>query len=37
MYIEFDDSLITGNDTIDSQHKELISHIQKFVNSCEND
>lgn len=35
MYIEFDDSLITGNETIDSQHKELIEHIQKFVNSCE--
>ncbi|MDD7114177.1 MAG: hemerythrin family protein [Lachnospiraceae bacterium] len=35
MYIEFDDSLITGNETIDSQHKELIDCIQKFVNSCE--
>lgn len=35
MYIEFDDSLITGNETIDAQHKELIEHIQKFVNSCE--
>ena len=28
MYAEFDDSLITGNDLIDSQHKEL---IQKLV------
>ena len=28
MYAEFDDSLITGNDLIDSQHKEL---IQKMV------
>ena len=35
MYIEFDDSLITGNETIDSQHKELIDCIQKFVKSCE--
>ena len=35
MYIEFDDSLITGNETIDAQHKELIEHIQNFVNSCE--
>ncbi len=36
MLIEFDDSLITGNDTIDSQHKELIKKINDLVVSCEN-
>ena len=35
MFIEFDDTLITGNDTIDNQHKELINRIAKFVSSCE--
>ena len=35
MFIEFDDTLITGNDTIDNQHKELIDRISKFVHSCE--
>lgn len=35
MNITFDDNLITGNDTIDSQHKELIERIKLFVDSCE--
>lgn len=29
--ITFDDNLITGNDTIDTQHEELINRIQQFV------
>ena len=28
--ITFDDNLITGNKTIDTQHKELIERIQNF-------
>lgn len=36
MIIEFDDNLITGNDTIDNQHRELITRIRQFVTSCEN-
>lgn len=35
MVIEFDDSLITGNKTIDEQHKELIKKISNLVASCE--
>lgn len=35
MIIEFDDNLITGNKTIDTQHKELIDRIRQFVTSCE--
>lgn len=35
MYIEFNDELYTGNETIDSQHKELIDRIAKFVSACE--
>lgn len=35
MTIEFDDNLITGNNTIDEQHKELICRIKQFVDSCE--
>jgi len=35
MIIEFSDNLITGNDTIDTQHKELIERIAAFVNACE--
>ena len=35
MTIEFDDTLITQNELIDSQHKELIDRIKKFVESCE--
>lgn len=36
MTIEFDDNLITGNSTIDEQHKELIDRIKQFVDSCQN-
>lgn len=35
MYAEFDNSLVTGNETIDSQHKELIAKINKLVDCCE--
>lgn len=35
MIIEFDDNLITGNSTIDDQHKELIDRIRQFVESCQ--
>lgn len=35
MTIEFDDNLITKNDLIDSQHRELINRIKQFVDSCE--
>ena len=35
MRAEFDDSLVTGNDMIDSQHKELIDKINKLLESCE--
>ena len=36
MYAEFDDSLITGNELIDSQHKELIQKINDLLVKCEN-
>lgn len=35
MYAEFDNSLVTGNDIIDSQHKELIEKINKLVDCVE--
>lgn len=35
MYAEFTDDLITGNDMIDSQHKELIGKINDLLVSCE--
>lgn len=35
MYAEFDDSLMTGNEMIDSQHKVLIEKINNLVASCE--
>lgn len=35
MRAEFDESLITGNEMIDSQHKELIEKINKLLESCE--
>lgn len=34
MTIEFDDTLVTQNELIDSQHKELITRIKQFVDSC---
>ena len=36
MYAEFDESLVTGNELIDGQHKELIDKINKLLDSCEN-
>lgn len=35
MYAEFDESLVTGNELIDGQHKELIDKINKLVACCE--
>lgn len=35
MRAEFDDSLVTGNEMIDSQHKELIGKINGLLESCE--
>lgn len=35
MSIEFNDNLLTGNGTIDSQHRELIGRIASFVSACE--
>lgn len=31
---EFDDSLITGDDVIDTQHKELIARINNLLENC---
>lgn len=35
MRIEFDDNLITGNEMIDTQHKELIERTNKFLAKLE--
>ena len=35
MVIEFNDNLLTGNKTIDTQNKELIGRIAAFVSACE--
>lgn len=35
MRAEFDESLVTGNEMIDSQHQELIGKINKLLDSCE--
>lgn len=35
MRAEFDESLVTGNEMIDTQHKELIEKINKLLDSCE--
>lgn len=35
MRAEFSENLITGNELIDSQHKELIDRINKLLESCE--
>ena len=35
MYAEFSDNLVTGNEMIDSHHKELIDRINKLLDSCE--
>lgn len=34
MSIVFDESLYTGNELIDSEHKELIDRVNKLVESC---
>lgn len=34
MYAEFTDNLITGNETLDDQHKELIDRFNKLISSC---
>ena len=34
MGIEFDKSLETGNELIDTQHKELISRVNKLTVEC---
>ncbi len=31
----FDESLVTGNEMIDTQHKELLDKINKLLDSCE--
>ena len=36
MKLEFDKSLVTGNDMIDAQHKELIGKIYSLLTYCEN-
>ena len=35
MYAEFSNNLVTGNEMIDSHHKELIDRINKLLDSCE--
>ena len=35
MRAELSENLITGNELIDSQHKELIDRINKLLDSCE--
>ena len=35
MRAEFDENLVTGNELIDSQHKELIERINLLLKSCE--
>ncbi len=37
MRAEFDDTLITGNEMIDTQHKELIGRINRLLILCENE
>lgn len=35
MRAEFSENLVTGNELIDSQHKELIDRINNLLDSCE--
>ena len=35
MKVEFDNRLVTGNEMIDGQHKELIAKIDKLVTCCQ--
>lgn len=37
MRAKFDETLITGNEKIDNQHKELIERINKLLVLCENE
>lgn len=37
MYVEFTDDLLTGNEMIDEQHKELIGRIHKFQEVLDSD
>lgn len=37
MRAEFSENLVTGNELIDTQHKELIDRINKLLDSCELD
>ena len=34
MRAEFDESSVTGNEMIDTQHRELIDKINKLLDSC---
>ena len=34
MNIEFNESLITGNELIDTQHRELIERVNKLTEDC---
>ncbi len=36
MYAKFDDTLVTGNEMIDNQHRELISRINDLLIKAEN-
>ena len=36
MYAVFNDNLLTGNELIDGQHKEIIEKINKLVSACDN-
>ena len=35
MKVEFDNSLVTGNEMIDGQHKKLLAKIDKLVTCCQ--
>ena len=35
MYAVFDETLVTGNEMIDNQHKELIGKIAALEEACE--
>lgn len=37
MYAVFDDTLVTGNKMIDSQHEELIHRINELLKNCESE
>lgn len=37
MRVQFDETLLTGNSTIDEQHRELIDRINKVLILCENE